>query len=243
MPRQDAASEGSPVQIAASPPASIRPYSPLGLWFYDPLIVEALAPRVWGCAPERIVGYYDRHVTANHADLGVATGYFLDRCNFRSPHPRLALIDLQPHCLRYAARRLARYRPETYLRDALTPIVGIPGKRFDSIAIGGVLHCLKGDLPHKARVFDAIAPLARSGTKVFGYTLLREGADSRMARTARALLNWAGVVDNQNDTASDLRAALEARFADVSIELSGCMALFSGVFARGNNKREVGDES
>jgi hypothetical protein len=121
--------------------------------------------------------------------------------------------------------------------------VGIPGERFDSIAIGGVLHCLKGDLKHKARVFDAILPLATNGTKVFGYTLLCEGVDTRMARMARALLNGAGVVDNQNDTASDLRAVLEARFAEVSIELSGCMALFSGVVPHGNNKAEVRDES
>jgi len=227
------------VQLLATP-ASIRPYSPLGLRLYDPLIVEILAPRVWRCSAERIVDFYDRHVTANHADLGVATGYFLDRCNFRSPHPRLALIDLQPHCLRYAAQRLARYQPEIYLRDALTPVVGIPGERFDSIAIGGVLHCLKGDLRRKARVFDAIAPLATAGTKIFGYTLLRDGVDTRMARVARALLNRAGVVDNLNDTAGDLRAALEARFAEVSIELSGCMALFSGVFLK---QREVCDES
>ena len=227
------------MQLLATP-ASIRPYSPLGLRLYDPLIVETLAPRVWRCSPGRIVDFYDRHVTANHADLGVATGYFLDRCNFRSPHPRLALIDLQPHCLRYAAQRLVRYRPETYLRDALTPMVGIPGERFASIAIGGVLHCLQGDLRRKARVFDAIAPLATAGTKIFGYTLLREGVDTRMARVARALLNRAGVVDNLNDTAGDLRAELEARFADVSIELSGCMALFSGVFFK---QREVCDES
>lgn len=226
------------MQLLATP-ASIRPYTSLGLRLYDPLIVETLAPRVWRCSPQSIVSFYDRHVTPNHADLGVATGYFLDRCDFRSAHPRLALIDLQPQCLRYAAQRLARYQPETYLRDALTPIVGIPGKRFDSIAIGGVLHCLEGDLPRKARVFDSIAPLATSGTKVFGYTLLREGVDTRMARTARALLNRLGVVDNQNDTASDLRAALEARFTDVSIELSGCMAMFSGVFSK---QREVRNE-
>jgi hypothetical protein len=230
------------VELFATP-ASIRPYSPLGLKLYDPLIVETLAPRVWRCSPERIVGFYDQHVTANHADLGVATGYFLDRCNFGAPNPRLALIDLQPHCLRYAAQRLARYQPESYLRDALTPIVGIPGKRFDSIAIGGVLHCLKGDLKRKARVFDSIAPLARPGTKVFGYTLLSEGVDSLMARMARALLNRAGVIDNQHDTASDLRAALEARFTDVSIELTGCMALFSGVFLPSHGNKEVCDES
>ena len=223
------------MQLAATSPASIRPYSPLGLKVYDPLIVETLAPRVWRCSPERVVAFYDRHVTANHADLGVATGYFLDRCDFHTPHPRLALIDLQPHCLRYAARVLSRYQPETYLRDALTPIVGIPGRRFDSIAIGGVLHCLAGDLKRKARVFDAIAPLAKGGTKVFGYTLLRDGVDSTLARLARALLNRAGVVDNQNDTESDLRNALEARFAEVSIELSGCMALFSGVVPHDNN--------
>jgi hypothetical protein len=82
-------------------PDSIKAYTKLGLHLYDPLIVKVVAPHVWGCRPDILVDHYRQHVTSNHADIGVGTGYFLDRCGFDSARPRLALIDLQPNCLAY----------------------------------------------------------------------------------------------------------------------------------------------
>src|SRR5688572_8199697 len=108
-------------------PDSIKAYTKLGLHLYDPLIVHWVAPRVWGCSPDVLVDHYREHVTSNHADIGVGTGYFLDRCGFESPNPRVALIDLQPNCLAYTARRLSRYRPHTYVRDVLRPVHEISG--------------------------------------------------------------------------------------------------------------------
>ena len=207
---------------------SIKAYTRLGLRVYDPLVVNLIAPRVWGCTPDTLVAHYREHVTSNHADIGVGTGFFLDRCGLDAAGVRLALIDLQSNCLDHAARRLARYRPQTYLRDALRPIAGIPGGPFDSIALGGILHCLAGDLRGKSSVLDAIAPLARTGTKVFGYTLVCDGvARYARRRVVHRVLNQLRVVDNANDRLCDLHRELNSRFIECKVEAIGCMALFS----------------
>jgi hypothetical protein len=211
-------------------PDSIKAYSKLGLCAYDALIVNLLAPRVWGCSPDTLVEHYGAHVTSNHADIGVGTGYFLDRCDFGSPRPRLALVDLQSNCLEYTARRLARYRPRTYVRDVLRPMDAIPGGPFDSIALGGIIHCLAGDLRHKGKVFDTVAPLTSAGTKIFGYTLVNDGVPLRTRRRlVHGFLNHLRVIDNTNDRISDLGRELCARFIDCKLELIGCMALFSAI--------------
>lgn len=215
--------------LAATAPDSIKAYSPLGLAFYDALIMNGVAPHVWGCPPRRLVDHYREHLTSNHADVGVGTGYCLDRAGLPAAHPRLALIDLQPHCLEFTARRLARYRPQCHRRDVLQPMRGV-GPAFDSIALNGVLHCLPGNLRDKARVFDHLAPLARPGTRLFGCTLISDHIPLRWRRRAvHALLNQLRVIDNRRDLVADLHAALEARYVDCRIHIVGCMALFSAL--------------
>lgn len=211
-------------------PDSIKAYTKLGLRVYDRLVMYLLLQHVWGCRPDALVDHYREHVTSNHADIGVGTGYCLDRCGFDSPNPRLVLIDLQSNCLRHTARRLARYRPCTYVRDALRPLQEIPGGHFDSIALGGILHCLAGDLRQKGKVFDAIEPLARTGTKIFGYSLVSDDIPLRARRrVVHRLLNRLRVVDNSNDRLNDLHEELASRFIDCRVEPIGCMALFSAV--------------
>jgi hypothetical protein len=214
-----------------SPPRhSIKAYTRLGLHVYDPLIVNLIAPHVWGCDPDILIDHYRDHVTSNHADIGVGTGFFLDRCGFPTLSPRLALIDLQPNCLAHTARRLSRYQPSTHLHDVLDPVEAIPGGPFDSVALGGIIHCLAGDLRLKSRVFDNIAALTRPGTKIFGYTLVYDGvALSASRRLVHPLLNRLRVIDNANDRLGDLYQALSARYIDCTVELVGCMALFSAI--------------
>ena len=210
------------------PRHSIKAYTKLGLHVYDPLIVNLVAPRVWGCDADVLIDHYRKHVTPNHADLGVGTGFFLDRCGFEPR--RLALIDLQPNCLEYTARRLSRYRPSTYLRDVLDTVAEIPGGPFDSVALGGIIHCLAGALPFKSRIFDNIRSLTRPGTRIFGYTLVHDGVRQRASRRlVHPLLNRLRVIDNANDRLGDLHQALATRFIDSNVELIGCMALFSAI--------------
>ena len=211
-------------------PDSIKAYTKLGLRVYDRLVMYLLLKHVWGCNPRDLVKHYREHVTSNHADIGVGTGYCLDRCRFDSPDPRLVLIDLQSNCLEFTARRLARYRPRTYVRDVLRPIRDIADAPFDSIALGGVIHCLAGDLNQKSRVFDTLSMLAKSGTKIFGYSLVSDDVPRRArSRAVHRLLNWLRVVDNANDRLSDLKHELSTRFIDCRVRPIGCMALFSAV--------------
>lgn len=78
-------------------------YSKSTLGIYDWFVVGFSNRLIWKCPSAHILALYDRHVTANHLDVGVGTGYFLDHCRFPSDHPRLGLMDLNQNCLEAAA--------------------------------------------------------------------------------------------------------------------------------------------
>jgi hypothetical protein len=206
----------------------IKVYSKLGLRAYDSLIMGAVTRYVWNCPAEVFVEYYREHITANHADIGVGTGYCLDHCGLVAGECRLALIDLQPNCLQHAAHRLARYQPEIYLRDVREQLAGI--RPFASIGLGGILHCLPGDMQQKGLVFDALKPITTHGTTIFGYTLVNDAIHQRLRRRAVfRQFHRAQVINCEHDSASNLEQALALRFDDYSIEQIGCFAFFKAV--------------
>ncbi len=203
-----------------------RIYSPLLLSLYDFLIMNVLSPYVWRCAPRHFVDLYHDCMSPNHADIGVGTGYVLNQCAYQPGQVRIGLFDLQQNCLDYTARRLARFQPETYRCDALARIE-VNAARFDSIALGGILHCIPGDLADKGAVFDAIEPLMHGHTKVFGYTLLNQGVAKTLAsRVTYWLLEQLKVINGPNDSASQLQQELKKRFTTTEVTVIGCVALF-----------------
>ena len=113
--------------------AAVRLYSRLFLRFYDRLALGFNCRLIWRCPTRHMLNHYNTHVSGNHLDIGVGTGYFMDRCTFPVPSPRLALMDLSPNSLQAASKRLARYNPEVYQRNALEPF-DIYGGSFDSVA-------------------------------------------------------------------------------------------------------------
>ncbi len=212
------------VADALPDPAGI--YSPAGLRFYDTFVMGLLADRVWGCPAENFVDCYREHLKPTHADIGVGTGYCIDQCE-PGPVDRLALIDLRQTCLDYCARRLERYQPETFVRDARSPIQ-IDTNRFESIGLGGLLHSLPGAMRDKGDVFDALAPIAAPGAVVFGYTLVRDGVhETRPRRLMHRLLNGIRLIDNDDDHMADLAAELGRRFVDCRLRLIGNVAFFN----------------
>jgi hypothetical protein len=207
-------------------------YTPRVLRLYDLLVLGLSNRFIWKCPTPRLLAFYDAHVTGNHLDVGVGTGYFLDRCHFPAASPRVALMDLNENALRFAANRIARAAPKTFRRNVLEPIV-FDAEPFDSIGVNYLLHCLPGSIAEKAIVFDHLRPLMRDGAILFGSTLLQGGvARSAAARRLMAFYNAKGVFSNARDDLDGLRSALEARFRDVSIEVVGCAALFSACVDR-----------
>jgi ubiquinone/menaquinone biosynthesis C-methylase UbiE len=198
------------------------------LALYDVGVLGISSRLIWKCPARAVQAHYNRHVTANHLDVGVGTGYFLDRCRFPSPTPRVALMDLNPNALEVACRRIARYKPETYRRNILEPI-SLNGRRFDSVGINFVLHCLPGSMASKSVALDHLQALMNPGGVLFGSTLLHDGVTrSWLAKRLMSLYNNRRIFSNEHDDLVGLRRALEQRFRDVSVVTVGCAALFSG---------------
>jgi SAM-dependent methyltransferase len=202
-------------------------YRAITLRYYDLGVLRLSCRLLWRCPSRVVLDLYQRNVTPNHLEAGVGTGYFLDNVTFPSPDPRLMLVDLAEPSLQYAARRLARYRPETRQLDVLTPFQERPAP-FDSIGLNFLLHCLPGPVTRKAVAFDTLGSVLKPGGVIFGSTLLTRGKSVPLqGRLWMRFYNSMGVFDNRDDTLDDLRAALEERFDDASVEMRGALAIFS----------------
>jgi 2-polyprenyl-3-methyl-5-hydroxy-6-metoxy-1,4-benzoquinol methylase len=208
--------------------ASQAIYTKQTLALYD-LTVLAISNRLaWKCPTKRLLKHYNQMVTANHLDVGVGTGYFLDRCKFPSQTPRVALMDLNSNTLEFTSRRIARYNPKTYRRNILDPI-NLNVEKFDSVGINYVLHCVPGNLKTKSVALDYLKALMNPNAVLFGSTILQGGVSiNRLAKRLMAIYNKKGIFSNQHDNLEDLKSALNQRFKDISVEVIGCVALFSG---------------
>lgn len=195
-------------------------------WVYDGLVLGFSNHRLWRCPTARLLDLYDVNVTSNHLDVGVGTGWYLDHCRFPDPEPRLALMDLNENSLAFAARRVARYRPETHRRNVLEPIrFDDPG--FDSVGLMYLLHCLPGIMADKAVVFDHLRPLLNRGAVLFGATIVQGSAPrGPIAQRLMNLYNAKGVFSNREDTVEALDRELATRFPRHDVALVGCVAVF-----------------
>lgn len=202
-------------------------YTRRSLAAYDLAILGYFSRLAWKCPARRILQHYNAHVTANHLDIGVGTGYFLDRCHFPSP-PRLVLMDPNDACLAKAGERVARYQPLRHRASVLDPL-RIAGPAFDSIGMTYLLHCLPGDMQSKAVVFDNVKAVAKPGSVVFGATLLHDGIERNwLARTVMDRNNAHGVFSNAHDDLDGLRQVTSEHLEEPLVEVIGCVALFSG---------------
>jgi 2-polyprenyl-3-methyl-5-hydroxy-6-metoxy-1,4-benzoquinol methylase len=202
-------------------------YTKRNLAAYDFIVLGASNRFLWKCPTQRLLAHYNKYVTANHLDVGVGTAYFLDRCQFPSPTPRVALMDLNSNALEFAAKRIARYNPETYRCNVLDPIV-LDVEKFDSVSINYLLHCIPGSIESKAIAFEHLKALMNPNAVLFGSTLL-QGDVSRnwLAKRLMNTYNKRGIFSNQKDDLEGLQRSLNQRFRDVSVEVVGCAALFS----------------
>ena len=202
-------------------------YTPLTLGLYDLAVLGFSNSFVWQCASRVLLDFYNQHISDNHLDIGVGTGYFLDKCRFPSTAPQIVLFDLNPHSLAKSAKRLRRYNPSCHLGNVIQRIdIGMSG--FDSISLNYVLHCLPGNLASKSIVFDNVKPLLSDCGVIFGSTILGEGVrHNALARQLMKIYNAKGIFSNFSDRQSDLESGLKAHFAEHTIHIAGCVALFS----------------
>lgn len=87
-------------------------YTRRSLRLYDIVVLGLTNHLIWNCPTKRLLQNYNKHITANHLDVGVGTGYFLDHCRFPS-HTAHRLVGHQPELVGF--RRPAHCA--TYPRD------------------------------------------------------------------------------------------------------------------------------
>ena len=202
-------------------------YNKFFLFFYDFMILKIFCRFLWKCPSRFILDNYNRNISGNHLDVGVGTGYHLDHCQFPSNKPRLVLMDLNQNCLEVTAKRLERYCPEKYCGDVFEPF-NTGSKGFDSVALNGLLHCLPGKMKEKAVVFDHAKQVLNPGGIMFGCTILNKGVKKNFAAKLMIFMtNRKKVFSNLDDDAEGLKQELSERFENISINIIGCMALFS----------------
>lgn len=195
---------------------------------YDFVVLGISNRFLWRCPTQRLIEHYNKYVTANHLDVGVGTGYFLDHCRFPSATPRVALMDLNQNALDHASKRIGKYKPEIYWCNALEPLqIDVP--KFDSVGLNYLLHCVPGSIASKAITFDSLKALMNPKAVLFGATLLQGGVPRNWcAKRLMDIYNQKGIFSNHADTLEGLMEELKKRFNEVSVEVVGCAALFSG---------------
>lgn len=203
-------------------------YTKRSLALYDWWVLGISNRRIWKCPTEKIIDLYRAHLTENHLEVGVGTGYFLEH-SLPKGRPRIALLDINRDCLDRTSRRIADYRPEVYQENVLEPF-DLKGPKFDSIAINYLLHCLPGNLESKAgKVLDHLIPFLNEDGVIFGASIL--GMDIQRPLAARMLMNLynrKGVFSNRQDSLGGIMETLSKRFRTFNVEVCGCVVLFWG---------------
>ncbi len=202
-------------------------YTKKNLRIYDLFVTKFSNRFVWKCPRKVIINFYQHNTSQNHLDIGVGTGYFLQQLNLTPGQQRIGLLDLNENCLEVAKKNLQQFNPETYHYDVFEPFISVQ-KKFDSVSLNYVLHCLPGTLAQKAVVFDHVKDVLNPGGKVFGTTLLGLGTQKNyLAKKLLALYNKKKIMHNLNDNKESLLNELTKRFSQVEININGCVALFT----------------
>jgi hypothetical protein len=199
------------------------------LRLYDVGVLGFSCRYIWGCPSSLLLTQYDACAGESHLDVGVGTGYFLDRCRFPTLTPRIELVDLNANTLDHTGLRIARYAPRRHVRNVLEPL-RLDVDQVESAGINFLLHCVPGTMSEKAVVFDHVAEYVKPGGTVFGSTILAKLDGQRLpTRRARQLMRLycnKGIFSNSADDFDTLERELEARFSNVEVDVMGAVALF-----------------
>jgi SAM-dependent methyltransferase len=203
-------------------------YTPRMLRLYDLLVLGVSNRFIWNCPTARLLQLYNDNISDNHLDVGVGTGYYLDRCRFPSDRPRITLLDMNPNCLQATAARISRYSPVCRQANIFEPL-DFGDAKFGSIGLNYVLHCLPGTLQDKLVAVSHLADLLTPGGVLFGSTLLSGGVSRGWpARRLMEFYNRKEIFSNTGDDLATLEQGLAELFGAYDIEVVGCAALLRG---------------
>lgn len=213
-------------QAGADTEAGAAVYSPWVLKLYDAWVLGISNRWAWRCSTGGVLlPFYREHLGRSHLDVGVGTGYYLAHADLGER--RVSLLDLNPNSLHAAAARMGKPPAGLYAQDVLQPLTALVGRRFDSISLFYLLHCLPGTLADKAPAIAGLAAQLDERGVLYGATILGDAAGHNgFGRKLMQVYNGKGIFGNRTDTIEGLRAILAPHFASVQIRQHGVVALF-----------------
>jgi len=202
-------------------------YSKRVLKIYDLLVFGISSRLLWRCSNNTFLEHYNSHITTNHLDVGVGTGYLIDNSKLGDADARIGLMDLNQDCLDVTGERLKRYRIEKYRHNVLEPLKKDVDS-FDSIGLFNLIHCVPGNLQEKGCLFSNLKSHLTKDGVIFGSTVLGlPDTKSLFTKLVMRFYSKKGVFNNLTDTAADLEVELKKRFHMVDVKVVGNVALFS----------------
>jgi hypothetical protein len=214
--------------ISKDTAAGASVYSNLLLTIYDIEVLMFELPYIFKCPLREVKDFFNKNISSIHLDVGVGTGYFLDKCEFPVENPTVHLMDLNSNTLQKTSNRIKRYDPVSHQCNVLEPIqADLP--MFDSISAINFLHCLPGSMLTKEAAIKNLKPFLRDDGVFFGVTVLGQGVDvGILYRMANSIYNKKSIFSNMQDNAADLEVILSNNFKKYSVHIVGSVAFFSG---------------
>ncbi|KAK3368528.1 hypothetical protein B0H63DRAFT_488635 [Podospora didyma] len=233
-------------------------YNALTLRIYDAWVLGFNMGTVWGCrTAEVLLPLFCNNFSRRHLDIGVATGYFpsaalshlqsissstpfISSDSDRTPPQEITLMDLNTSSLKTAKGRIEADHPwrrrqavriDLVQGDVLGPIPeALPdGKKFDSISMFNLLHCIPGPPERKTAAFGLAAQILAEDGILFGNTVLGwryMGWWNPLAWLTMIAFNLVGAFGNWEDSVEVFEAGLRREFEEVETEVVGQMLLF-----------------
>ena len=195
---------------------------------YDIQVLMVEIPFIFKCPLSTMKNFYTQHLSGNHLEVGVGTGYFPDKCPFPVDKPTLHLMDLNGEYLGMSAQRVGRYDPISHQCDVLEPVEG-EFPTFDSIGAMNLLHCLPGSFGKKSALVRNLKPFLAPGGVFFGATVLGQGGRAGpLARLANGLYNRLSIFSNGEDSPRGLEWMIRENFSSGAVEVVGGYGFFWG---------------
>ncbi len=200
-------------------------YTRLSLFFYDYYVYKFGSALFFGCPERELVDFYLDRISSNHLEIGVGTGYLLNKCAEQGKLESLSLLDFNRNCLDVTAKVLSDFRPDRYYANILEPLP-VQNRKFDSIALNFVLHCVPGSFREKGVAFDHVARCLNMDGRVFGSTLMYYPEQAKLGKLVMDVYNRLGIFNNNNDSRDELVTALSRNYSDININQVGNVLFF-----------------
>lgn len=220
-----------------------RFYNGLSLNLYDVWVIWLNMDYAWGSPTATVLlplflSAFSK--SRRHLDIGVANGYFPSRAVEHSQQQEKAttkeivLMDIAENSLMKAKKRIETENPgaavvTTVLADAMGPAPReLKERKFDSISLFNVLHCIPGPVEDKTRVFRLAADVLEDDGVLVGCTILgyRYLGWRLFGWFTLGLFNVLGALSNWDEGPTVYEQGLHREFGEVETLVHGSILLF-----------------